>query len=81
MLVKLGFFFNYYDIFFIKGTYQSTTTCTQCMYISRSLEPFVCLTLPIPLTNQCTLEDCLAYLNEEEYLIDDSRWFCMSKIE
>ncbi len=52
-----------------------------CMRFSCCLEPFVCLNLPIPLTDQCTIEDCLTYLNEEEYLTDDSRWFCMWKIE
>jgi ubiquitin C-terminal hydrolase len=51
------------------------------MYVSRSFEPFVCLSLPIPLINPCTLEDCFTCLNQEEYLIDDSRWFCMLKIE
>ncbi|CAF4216202.1 unnamed protein product [Adineta steineri] len=47
------------------------------MHTSSSYESFVCLTLPIPSTNQCTLQDCLQSLNEDEYLIDDdSKWFC-----
>jgi len=49
------------------------------MHTSSNFESFVCLTLPIPSTNQCTLQDCLTHLNEDEYLIDDSRWFCMLK--
>jgi ubiquitin C-terminal hydrolase len=49
------------------------------MHASSNFEPFVCLTLPIPSTNQCTLHDCLTHLNEDEYLTDDSRWFCMLK--
>ncbi|CAF3507276.1 unnamed protein product [Rotaria sordida] len=62
------------DLFY--GTYLSTTTCLDCMYTSHNFEPFICLTLPIPSTNQCTLEDCLRHLNEDEYLNDESRWFC-----
>ncbi len=68
------------NLFFNKGTYQSTTICLDCEKESISCEQFVCLSLPIPLKNECTLEDCLAYLNEEEYLPDDSKYFCMSKI-
>ncbi|CAF1432985.1 unnamed protein product [Adineta steineri] len=63
------------DLFY--GIYKSTITCLQCMHTSSSYESFVCLTLPIPSTNQCTLQDCLQSLNEDEYLIDDdSKWFC-----
>jgi ubiquitin C-terminal hydrolase len=51
------------------------------MYMSHNFDPFVCLSLPIPLINECTLEECLSYLNQDEDLIDDSRWFCMSRIE
>ncbi|CAF4224545.1 unnamed protein product [Rotaria socialis] len=58
------------------GTYKSTTTCIDCEHFSINFETFVCLTLPIPLTSRCTLEDCLQHLYEDEYLADDSRWFC-----
>ncbi|CAF1534685.1 unnamed protein product [Rotaria sp. Silwood1] len=61
---------------FKQGTYLSTTTCQVCSYASHNYEPFICLTLPIPSTNQCTLEDCFKHFNQDEYLINDSRWFC-----
>ncbi|CAF1420306.1 unnamed protein product [Rotaria sp. Silwood1] len=62
------------DLFY--GTYLSTITCLDCTYTSHNYEPFNCLTLPISSTNQCTLEDCLRHFNEDEYLSDDSKWFC-----
>jgi ubiquitin C-terminal hydrolase len=49
------------------------------MHSSHNFDPFLCLTLPIPSINECTLEDCLTYLSQDEDLFDDSRWFCMSK--
>ena len=51
------------------------------MYSSQNFDPFICLTLPIPPINPCTLEDCLTYLNQDEDLTDDSRWFCRLKID
>ncbi|UJR15329.1 hypothetical protein I4U23_002280 [Adineta vaga] len=65
---------TFLDLFY--GSYKTTTTCLQCQQSSSRLEPFICLSLPISSTNQCTLQDCLAAVSQCEYLTDDSKWFC-----
>ncbi|CAF3683336.1 unnamed protein product [Rotaria sp. Silwood1] len=72
----LIFLLDYLHKHLHRGTYLSATTCLVCTYASHNYEPFICPTLPIPSTNQCTLEDCFKHFNQDEYLINDSRWFC-----
>jgi ubiquitin C-terminal hydrolase len=36
----------------------------------------MCLTLPIPSADRCTLDDCLKQLSADEYLVEESRWNC-----
>lgn len=63
------------DIFM--GYMRSSLSCTNCGHTSNSFEPFLDLSLPIPLTNShVELEDCLELFTQEEILDGDEMPMC-----
>ncbi|ODV89808.1 hypothetical protein CANCADRAFT_17713, partial [Tortispora caseinolytica NRRL Y-17796] len=65
------------------GLYESTLVCPECQKISITFDPFLSLSLALPVdktwsrTNKnITLEDCLALFSNEEILGKDDLWYC-----
>lgn len=59
------------------GYMRSSLICTNCGHTSNSFEPFLDLSLPIPLTSShVELEDCLSLFTQEEILDGDEMPMC-----
>lgn len=59
-----------------QGQFKSTVECLSCRKKSRTFEAFMYLSLPLPSTNKCTLQDCLRSFSKEEKLTDNNRFDC-----
>ena len=68
------------DLF--QGQLRSTLTCMECQYARVKFDPFMYLSLPIPVAglqsdeDGCTLNDCLKEFSKEEMLEGDEQWRC-----
>ncbi|PIA15957.1 peptidase C19, ubiquitin carboxyl-terminal hydrolase 2, partial [Coemansia reversa NRRL 1564] len=68
------------DLF--QGQYRSTLVCPECSHVSVTFDPFMYLTLPMPVQRQkwierkITLEDCLAEFTRPEQLGEEDPWYC-----
>lgn len=64
------------DLFY--GSFVSYIKCPKCLYESRSYEPFLFLSLPVPrrATSSVTLLDCFKIFRQEEQLDANNLWKC-----
>ncbi|KAI9474762.1 hypothetical protein BX667DRAFT_463197, partial [Coemansia mojavensis] len=68
------------DLF--QGQYRSTLVCPECSHVSVTFDPFMYLTLPLPIQRQkwqqkqVTLEDCLTEFTRSEQLGEEDLWYC-----
>ncbi|CAG2175103.1 unnamed protein product, partial [Oppiella nova] len=63
------------DLFY--GQYVSSIHCTVCPKISLKFDPFVYLSLPIPIKHtDIHLTDCLRLYTAPEYLSHPNSWYC-----
>jgi len=61
----------------LQGQLSSKLECLTCGITSTTYNPFMYLSLPIPVVNgQFTLRDCLAEFTKEETLDGDDAWHC-----
>lgn len=58
------------------GQFKSIVSCSACTYTSRSFDPFMFLTLPIPTKNNVSVNDCLEMFCKEEYFNKSNLWYC-----
>ncbi|KAI9506609.1 hypothetical protein BX070DRAFT_182278, partial [Coemansia spiralis] len=69
-----------FDLF--QGQYRSTLVCPECDNVSVTFDPFMCLTLPLPVQRQkwlerkVTLDECLAEFMKPEQLGEEDLWYC-----
>ncbi|XP_013398509.1 ubiquitin carboxyl-terminal hydrolase 8 [Lingula anatina] len=61
-----------YIVELFQGQYKSTLTCLTCRKQSVTFDTFMYLTLPLPSSNRCTLQDCLRLYQKEEKI----QWKC-----
>ncbi|XP_066448745.1 ubiquitin carboxyl-terminal hydrolase 8 [Eleutherodactylus coqui] len=59
-----------------QGQFKSTVQCLTCHKKSRTFEAFMYLSLPLPSSSKCSLQDCLKSFSKEEKLTDMNRFFC-----
>ncbi|XP_053387107.1 ubiquitin carboxyl-terminal hydrolase 8-like [Mercenaria mercenaria] len=59
-----------------QGQLKSTIMCLTCRKRSVTFQAFMFLSLPIPSSNRCTLQDCLRQFAAEEKMTGSSRWKC-----
>ncbi|GAB1605796.1 ubiquitin carboxyl-terminal hydrolase 8-like [Argonauta hians] len=59
-----------------QGQLKSTLCCLACKKESITFQTFQYLSLPIPTTTKCKLQDCLELFLKEEEMTGDSRWNC-----
>ncbi|XP_053575303.1 LOW QUALITY PROTEIN: ubiquitin carboxyl-terminal hydrolase 8 [Bombina bombina] len=59
-----------------QGQFKSTVQCLTCHKKSRTFEAFMYLSLPLPSTSKCSLQDCLKSFSKEEKLTDKNRFHC-----
>ncbi|XP_029645889.1 ubiquitin carboxyl-terminal hydrolase 8 [Octopus sinensis] len=59
-----------------QGQLKSTLCCLACKKVSITFQTFQYLSLPIPTTTKCKLQDCLELFLKEEEMTGDSRWNC-----
>lgn len=59
-----------------QGQFKSTVQCLTCHKKSRTFEAFMHLSLPLPSSSKCSLQDCLKSFSKEEKLTDNNRFFC-----
>lgn len=59
-----------------QGQFKSTVQCLTCHKKSRTFEAFMYLSLPLPSSNKCSLQDCLKSFSKEEKLTDNNRFYC-----
>ncbi|KAM4676258.1 ubiquitin carboxyl-terminal hydrolase 8 [Discoglossus pictus] len=59
-----------------QGQFKSTVQCLTCHKKSRTFEAFMYLSLPLPATSKCSLQDCLKSFSKEEKLTDNNRFYC-----
>ncbi|CAG2166059.1 unnamed protein product [Oppiella nova] len=63
------------DLFY--GQYVSSIHCTVCPKVSLKFDPFVYLSLPIPIKHtDIHLTDCLRLYTAPEYLSHSNSWYC-----
>lgn len=59
-----------------QGQFKSTVQCLTCHKKSRTFEAFMHLSLPLPSSSKCSLQDCLKSFSKEEKLTDNNRVYC-----
>ncbi|KAG8575576.1 hypothetical protein GDO81_009604 [Engystomops pustulosus] len=59
-----------------QGQFKSTVQCLTCHKKSRTFEAFMYLSLPLPSSSKCSLQECLKSFSKEEKLTDNNRFFC-----
>lgn len=59
-----------------QGQFKSTVQCLTCHKRSRTFEAFMYLSLPLPSSSKCSLQDCLKSFSKEEKLTDNNRFYC-----
>ncbi|XP_072421519.1 ubiquitin carboxyl-terminal hydrolase 8 isoform X1 [Chiloscyllium punctatum] len=59
-----------------QGQFKSTVQCLTCHKRSRTFEAFMYLSLPLPSSSKCSLQDCLKLFSKEEKLTDNNRFHC-----
>ncbi|XP_063782063.1 ubiquitin carboxyl-terminal hydrolase 8 isoform X2 [Pseudophryne corroboree] len=59
-----------------QGQFKSTVQCLTCHKKSRTFEAFMYLSLPLPSSSKCSLQDCLKSFSKEEKLTDNNRFYC-----
>ncbi|KAM5171304.1 ubiquitin carboxyl-terminal hydrolase 8 isoform 2-T2 [Mantella aurantiaca] len=59
-----------------QGQFKSTVQCLSCHKKSRTFEAFMYLSLPLPSSSKCSLQDCLKSFSKEEKLTDNNRFYC-----
>ncbi|KAF7494757.1 Ubiquitin carboxyl-terminal hydrolase 8 [Sarcoptes scabiei] len=60
-----------------EGLIVSTVTCLHCKSVSKSLEAFTCLTLPIPENqSRTTLKNCINLFLRRERISNEAEWQC-----
>ncbi|KAG8440543.1 hypothetical protein GDO86_006330 [Hymenochirus boettgeri] len=59
-----------------QGQFKSTVQCLTCHKKSRTFEAFMNLSLSLPSTSKCSLQDCLKSFSKEEKLTDNNRFYC-----
>ncbi|OCT86909.1 ubiquitin carboxyl-terminal hydrolase 8 isoform X2 [Xenopus laevis] len=59
-----------------QGQFKSTVQCLTCQKKSRTFEPFMYLSLPLPSSSKCSLQDCIKAFAKEEKLTDSNRFHC-----
>lgn len=59
-----------------QGQLKSTIMCLTCHKASITFQAFMFLSLPIPSSNRCTLQDCLRQFSAPEKMTGSSRWKC-----
>ncbi|XP_073509200.1 ubiquitin carboxyl-terminal hydrolase 8 [Phyllobates terribilis] len=59
-----------------QGQFKSTVQCLTCHKKSRTFEAFMYLSLPLPSSSKCSLQDCLKSFSKEEKLTGNNRFFC-----
>ncbi|KAM8974484.1 ubiquitin carboxyl-terminal hydrolase 8 [Pelodytes ibericus] len=59
-----------------QGQFKSTVQCLTCHKKSKTFEAFMYLSLPLPSTSKCSLQDCLKSFSKEEKLTDNNRFYC-----
>jgi ubiquitin C-terminal hydrolase len=58
------------------GQLKNTLICSKCGTQSRTFDPFLDISLPIPKTGEATVHDCLSLLFQEEHLSGLNSSFC-----
>lgn len=59
-----------------QGQLKSTLRCLTCQKISVTFQTFQYLSLPIPSSTKCKLQDCLELFVKEERMTGDCQWKC-----
>ncbi|CAH1789341.1 unnamed protein product [Owenia fusiformis] len=59
-----------------QGQLKSTLTCLTCGKTSVKFDVFMYITLPVPTSRSCSLQDCFKLFLKEEKMTGDSRWNC-----
>jgi len=59
-----------------QGQLKSTIQCLTCDKESVTFDVFMYLSLPVPASRSCSLDDCLAAFLKEERMTGSSRWNC-----
>ncbi len=62
------------DIF--TGVFMNIITCIECNNEVQSFEPFNILSLPIPMSESATLNECLDTFSKSEKLEGDEQYYC-----
>ncbi|XP_038076470.1 ubiquitin carboxyl-terminal hydrolase 8-like [Patiria miniata] len=59
-----------------QGQFKSTVCCLSCGHKSVKFEAFMYLSLPLPSSSRCTLQQCLKKFSTEEKLSGDNAIYC-----
>ncbi|XP_074661090.1 ubiquitin carboxyl-terminal hydrolase 8-like isoform X2 [Tubulanus polymorphus] len=59
-----------------QGQFRSSVQCLKCHKKSVTFETFMYLSLPLPPSTRCSLQDCLKLFLKEEKMVGASKWFC-----
>lgn len=59
-----------------QGQFKSSLQCMSCHRKSRMFETFMYLSLPLPSSNKCSLQDCLRLFSKEEKMTGNDKVYC-----
>uniref|UniRef100_A0A8B9JDC0 ubiquitinyl hydrolase 1 n=1 Tax=Astyanax mexicanus TaxID=7994 RepID=A0A8B9JDC0_ASTMX len=59
-----------------QGQFKSSLQCLSCHRKSRMFETFMYLSLPLPSSNKCSLQDCLRLFSKEEKMTGNDKVYC-----
>ncbi|XP_035668964.1 ubiquitin carboxyl-terminal hydrolase 8-like [Branchiostoma floridae] len=59
-----------------QGQFKSTLECLRCKKTSTTFEAFMYLSLPIPSSGRCKLQDCVQTFTKPEKVSGSDKWYC-----
>ncbi|XP_078667182.1 ubiquitin carboxyl-terminal hydrolase 8-like isoform X1 [Branchiostoma floridae x Branchiostoma belcheri] len=59
-----------------QGQFKSTLQCLRCNNTSTTFEAFMYLSLPIPSSGRCKLQDCVQTFTKSEKVSGSDKWYC-----
>ncbi|GFO37995.1 ubiquitin carboxyl-terminal hydrolase 8, partial [Plakobranchus ocellatus] len=65
----------YFQVY-VAGQLKSSLKCGTCMKTSVTFQAFMFLSLPIPASSKCSLQDCIRAFLKPEMMTGSSKWKC-----
>ncbi|XP_066270797.1 ubiquitin carboxyl-terminal hydrolase 8-like isoform X2 [Branchiostoma lanceolatum] len=59
-----------------QGQFKSTLQCLRCHNTSTTFEAFMYLSLPIPSSGRCKLQECVQTFTKSEKVSGSDKWYC-----